>query len=166
LAYLAIVIAILAALFLTKTRAGLRLRAVGENPFAADAAGINITRYKYLAILVGSAIAGFGGMFYILDYIKGSWQTATVIESYGWLSVALVIFTLWKPGISILGSLLFGALFISPSFITGISFSQTKLLRILPYIVTIVVLIFTSVRGSKENQPPASLGLPYFREER
>ncbi|MBQ5927275.1 MAG: ABC transporter permease [Clostridia bacterium] len=166
LVYLAIVIAILATVFLTKTKAGLRLRAVGENPFAADAAGINITRYKYLAILIGSAIAGFGGMFYILDYTKGSWETAAVIESYGWLSVALVIFTLWKPVVSIFGSVLFGALFIAPRVITGISFAEMKLLNILPYVVTVLVLIFTSVRGSKENQPPASLGLPYFREER
>ncbi len=166
LVYLSIAVAVLAAFFLSKTRTGLRLRAIGENPSAADAAGINITRYKYLAILIGSAISGFGGMFYILDYTKGSWETAAVIESYGWLSVALVIFTLWKPGISIIGSILFGALFIAPSFITGISFPQMKLLKILPYVVTIIVLIFTSVRGSKENQPPASLGLSYFREER
>ena len=104
LVYLSIAIAILAAWFLKKTRAGLHLRAVGENPATADAAGINVTAYKYGAILVGSGIAGLGGFFYILDYIKGSWENAATIEALGWLSVALVIFTLWKPNLSILGS--------------------------------------------------------------
>ena len=126
---------------------------------------------KFLAILLtvlalGSAIAGLGGMFYIMDYIGGSWENASTIEGLGWLAIALVIFCLWKPDLSILGSFLFGALYIAPSIITGISFSQMKLLKLLPYVVTVVVLIITSIKGSKENQPPASLGLNYFREER
>ena len=166
LVYFAIIIAVVASLVLNKTRVGLNLRAVGENPATADAAGINVTKYKYLAILIGSAIAALGGMFYIMDYIGGSWENASTIESFGWLSIALVIFTMWKPTLSILGSFLFGALYIAPSIITGISFSQMKLLKLLPYVVTVVVLIITSILDSKENQPPASLGLNYFREER
>ena len=101
-----------------------------------------------------------------MDYIGGSWENASTIEGLGWLAIALVIFTLWKPDLSILGSFLFGALYIAASVVTGITFSQMKLLKLLPYVVTVVVLIITSIKGSKENQPPASLGLNYFREER
>ena len=165
LVYLSIVIAILATWFLKKTRAGLHLRAVGESPATADAAGINVTAYKYGAILTGSAIAGLGGFFYIMDYIKGSWENAATIEALGWLSVALVIFTLWKPTLSILGSFVFAALYVTAYYINGDS-TQKELLKLIPYVMTVVVLIFTSIKGSKNNQAPASLGLSYFREER
>ena len=165
LVYLAIAVAILAAWFLKKTRAGLHLRAVGESPATADAAGINVTAYKYGAILIGSGIAGLGGFFYIMDYIKGSWENAMTIEALGWLSVALVIFTLWKPNFSILGSFIFAALYVVAYYIGGNS-TQKELLKLIPYVMTIVVLIFTSIKGSKNNQAPAALGLPYFREER
>lgn len=166
LVYLAIAIAIAAALLLRRSRVGLSLRAVGENPATADAAGINVNAYKYGAILIGSAIAGIGGLFYIMDFIGGSWENASTIEAMGWLSIALVIFTLWKPDLSILGSILFGGLYIAANYITGISFSQMKLLKLLPYVITVIVLIVTSIMDKKENQPPASLGVNYFREER
>lgn len=166
LVYFAIAIAVCAAIVLRRSRVGLNLRAVGENPATADAVGINVTAYKYGAIIIGSAIAGLGGMFYIMDYIGGSWENASTIESLGWLSIALVIFTLWKPDLSILGSFIFGALYIAASVATGISFSQMKLLKLLPYVITVVVLIFTSIIGKKETQPPASLGVNYFREDR
>ena len=165
LVYLAIAVAVLAAWFLKRTRAGLHLRAVGESPATADAAGINVTAYKYGAILIGSGIAGLGGFFYIMDYIKGSWENAATIEALGWLSVALVIFTLWKPNVSILGSIIFAALYIAAYYINGDS-TQKELLKLIPYVMTVVVLIFTSIKGSKNNQAPASLGLSYFREER
>lgn len=168
LAYLAIVIAILSALMLRKTRIGLNLRAVGESPATADAAGINVTLYKYVFILVGSAIAGLGGLCYVMEYMGGivGSTVSSTIEGIGWLSIALVIFTLWKPDLAIVGSFLFGALYILSNYITGVTFVQTKLLNLVPYVVTVIVLIITSVRGKKENQPPASLGLSYFREER
>ena len=165
LVYLAIAIAILSAFVLKRTRVGLHLRAVGENPATADAAGINVTAYKYGAILIGSGIAGLGGFFYIMDYIKGSWENASTIEALGWLSVALVIFTLWKPLFSILGSFIFSALYII-AYSVGGSPTQMELLKLIPYVMTVVVLIFTSIKGSKNNQAPASLGLSYFREER
>lgn len=165
LVYLAIAVAALAAWFLKKTRAGLHLRAVGENPATADAAGINVTAYKYGAILIGSGIAGLGGFFYIMDYIKGSWENAATIEALGWLSVALVIFTLWKPNLSILGSIIFAALYIAAYYINGDS-TQKELLKLIPYVMTVLVLIVTSIKGSKNSQAPASLGLSYFREER
>ena len=163
--YFAIVLAILFAFVLKRTRLGLHLRAVGENPAAADADGINVTAYKYGTILIGSAVAGFGGLFYIMDYLKGNWQSASFIQAFGWLAIALVIFTLWKPVLAIFGSILFGGLSIAAYVLNGSS-TQNELLKLLPYVITVVVLVITSIRKKRENQPPASLGLSYFREER
>jgi len=168
--FLGIAIALIAAFVLNKTRVGLHLRAVGENSATADAVGINVTKYKYVATLIGSGIAALGGLFYIMDY-AGSYEAYKSIEGLGWLAVALVIFTLWRPNLSILGSLLFGLLYIAGSRIPTLlgiqlDMSATPLLQMLPYAVTIVVLIVISVRKKREHQPPASLGVPYFREER
>jgi len=168
--YLAIIIALVASFVLTRTRVGLHLRAVGENPATADAVGINVTMYKYVATCIGSGIAALGGLFYIMDY-AGSYEAYKSIEALGWLAVALVIFTLWKPHISIVGSILFGMLYLAGSRIPTLlkiqlDISATPLLQMLPYVVTIIVLIVTSVSKKRENQPPAGLGLPYFREER
>lgn len=160
--YIAIAIALATAFVLRKTKVGLYLRAVGENPATADAAGINVVRYKYCAILIGSAIAGLGGLFYLMDYVSGSWENSNTIQAMGWLAIALVIFTLWRPDLSIIGSIVFGALYIEATKLRTILY----LLDAIPYLITILVLILTSVFDSKENQPPASLGLPYFREER
>lgn len=164
LIYLAIAIAIAASFVLTRTRAGLHLRAVGENPATADAAGINVSLYRYVATCVGSGIAGLGGLCYIMDNLHGCWEYA--IEAIGWLAIALVIFTVWKPNIGIIGSIVFGALYNVSSYIPGLSFSQKDIFKMLPYVVTILVLIISSIRKKRENQPPASLGLSYFREER
>lgn len=168
--YLAVVVAIVAALVLSRTRVGLHLRAVGENPATADAVGINVTAYKYGATCIGSGIAALGGLFYIMDY-SGSPEAYLNIEPFGWLAIALVIFALWRPYLSFFGSMIFGALFVAGSFIPGLlgltlPMSATPLLEMLPYVVTILVLIITSIRKKRENQPPASLGQSYFREER
>lgn len=165
LTYLAIAIAIVTAYVLKKTRTGLELRAVGENPATADAAGINVNRYKYFAICIGCMIAGLGGLFYVMDYASGVWSN-DAFGDRGWLAIALVIFTLWKPNIAIFGSIIFGGLYILHLFIPGVGMAAKELYKMLPYIVTIVVLIFTSVRKRREDQPPESLGLPYFREDR
>ena len=164
--YLAIAIALITTFIFNKTRVGLNLRAIGESAATADAMGVNVTLYKYVAILIGSGIAGFGGVFYIMDYVKGSWETAATIEAFGWLAIALVIFTLWKPNVSIFGSYIFGALYIAAFVFGNITSAQREILKMLPYVITIVVLIITSIMNKKENQPPASLGLSYFREER
>lgn len=165
LVYLAIIIAIVSSYILNKTRVGLHLRAVGENPGTADAAGINVTKYKYLTTCIGSAIAGLGGLYYVMDYANGVWSN-NGFGDRGWLSIALVIFSVWRPSISILGSILFGFLYVIPTYIPDISVSAKKLFEMLPYVVTVIVLVITSMRDKKENQPPAALGLPYFREER
>ena len=171
--FLAIAIAVVASLVLTKTKVGLHLRAVGENPATADAVGINVTAYKYGATIIGSGIAGLGGLFYIMDY-AGSPEAYKSIETLGWLSIALVIFALWRPYLSIFGSALFGALFLAGSYIPsipafqqlGLPMSTTQLLKMLPYLVTVIVLTITSIRNKRENQPPAGLGINYYREER
>lgn len=163
--YLAIVVALIAAFFLKKTRGGLHLRAVGENPATADAVGINVTKSKYLATCVGSVIAGMGGLYYVMDYACGVWSNEGFGDR-GWLAIALVIFALWKPDVGILGSILFGGLYIVYLFIPGLSLGTQELFKMLPYIITIIVLIVTSMRKKREHQPPQSLGLSYFREER
>ena len=166
LAYLAILIAIGASYFLNRTRAGLHLRAVGESASTADAAGINVTKYKYLATCIGSMIAGLGGLYYVMDYANGVWSN-NAFGDRGWLAIALVIFTIWRPGASIWASILFGGLYILNIYLpTGAQMAVKELYKMLPYVINLVVLIIVSLRKKREDQPPASLGLSYFREER
>lgn len=168
--FLAIAVAIFGSWFLYRTKTGLNLRAVGENPGTADAVGINVTRYKYMATCVGSGIAGLGGFYYIIDYMA-SQEAYLSVEAFGWLSIALVIFALWRPHRTIVGSTVFGFLFSCSSYIANIegvqvTMAMKPILKMLPYVFTAVVLVITSVRNKRENQPPASLGLSYFREDR
>ena len=165
LAYVAIAIAIVAAYVLKKTRTGLHLRAVGENPATADAAGIPVTKYKYLSVCIGCMIAGLGGLYYVLDYASGVWSN-DAFGDRGWLAIALVIFTIWRQNVAIFASILFGGLFIFYLFIPSNSMATKELYKMLPYVVTIIVLVLTSMRNKRESQPPEALGLPYFREER
>ncbi len=166
LAYVAILIAIGASYFLNRTRAGLHLRAVGESASTADAAGINVTKYKYLATCIGSMIAGLGGLYYVMDYANGVWSN-NAFGDRGWLAIALVIFTIWRPSASIWASILFGGLYILNIYLpTGTQMAVKELYKMLPYAITLVVLIIVSLRKKREDQPPASLGLSYFREER
>ena len=165
LAYVAILIALGASYVLNHTRVGLQLRAVGEDPATADAAGINITRYKYTATCLGCMIAGLGGLYYVMDYANGVWSN-DAFGDRGWLAIALVIFTIWRPNVSIPASILFGGLYIIYLFIPTGNLAVKELYKMLPYVVTIIVLVITSTRNKRENQPPESLGLPYFREER
>ena len=171
LVYLAIIIAVVLHYVLNHTRVGLNLRAVGENPGTADAAGINVTKYKYLATCLGAGLSGIGGLYYVLDYNQGIWATTGQIEALGWLAVALVIFTTWKPLNAIWGAYLFGMLYWLYQFLPSmlglkVASYVTDLIQMVPYVVTIVVLVVVSFRKKKENQPPESLGLSYFREER
>lgn len=166
LVYLAIAIALLAAYIMRRTRTGLHLRAVGENPNTADAASINVTRYKYVATCIGAMIAGLGGLYYVMDYASGVWSN-NAFGDRGWLAIALVIFTIWRSNVGVFASILFGGLYILHMYIpTGTNPAVKELYKMLPYIVTIIVLCFTSLRKKREDQPPQHLGLPYFREER
>jgi ABC-type uncharacterized transport system permease subunit len=166
LAYLAVIVSLVAAYIIKHTRVGLNLRAVGESPTTADAAGINVNRYKYTATSVGSMIAGLGGLYYVMDYACGVWSN-DAFGDRGWLAIALVIFTVWRPDAGVLDAILFGGLYILHIFIpTGMNLAVKELYKMLPYVVTIIVLIITSMRNQREKQPPAALGLAYFREER
>lgn len=165
LTYLAIIVAVGTSLVFNRTRVGLNLRSVGENPATADAAGINVTRYKYVATCIGSAIAGLGGLQYVMAYANGVWSN-NAFGDRGWMAIALVIFALWKPSVAIIGSFLFGALCNANNYINGLGAETQELFKMLPYIVTIIVLVFTSMRKKREHQPPESLGLTYFREDR
>ena len=165
LTYVAVIIAIIAGFVLKRTRTGLHLRAVGENPATADAAGIPVNKYKYLSVCIGCMIAGLGGLYYVMDYASGVWSN-DAFGDRGWLAIALVIFTIWRPNVAIFASILFGGLYIFYLFIPSGSMATKELYKMLPYVVTIIVLVLTSMRNKRESQPPEALGLPYFREER
>ena len=166
LVYLAIAIALISSYIINRTRTGLHLRAVGENPGTADSAGINVNNYKYLATCIGCMVAGLGGLYYVMDYASGIWAN-DAFGDRGWLAIALVIFTIWRPNVGVLASFLFGGLYILHMYIpSGMNLAVKELYKMLPYLVTIVVLIISSLRNQRDKQPPQSLGLPYFREER
>ena len=162
--YLGILLAFAMYIFFTKTKTGLYLRAVGESPVTADAAGINITKYKYIATAVGGGISAIGGMMFTMTTAGCVWIEGS-ISGIGWLSVALVIFCTWNPLNSLWGSMLFGSLMIMYLRII-ISGFPTELYKLLPYVITVVVLVITSIRNNKDKQPPAQLGINYFREDR
>ena len=169
--YLAIVIAIVTAIVLTKTKVGLNLRAVGENASAADSAGINVNAYRYVATIIGGAIAAIGGAFYEMDKAAGLWSSGVLIDEYGWLALCIVIFAMWKPIIAIFASFGFAALAVLPDFLSAAGYLKGMgymffVLKLLPYVATLTVLIITSIVNSKRAQPPANLGQSYFREDR
>ena len=163
--YLAVAIAVIVTIFIKRTRRGLHLIAVGEDPSTADTAGINVARYKYIATVTGAAIAGLGGLYFVMEYLNGTWTNGSFGDR-GWLAIALVILALWNPTNAIWGSLLFGGLFVLDIYLPGLTRATKELVKVSPYIVTILVLIMTSKRNKPENQPPESLGLAFFREER
>ena len=162
--YLGFAAAIIMAYVMTKTRCGLNLCAVGESPATADAAGIHVTKYRYLATVIGGGISAVGGMVYTMTIAGGVWNH-TGLSGEGWVAVALVIFCLWKPLNALWGSILFGGLLIFYLRLP-IPFLPTQIYKVVPYIVTAIVLIVVSMRQRREDQPPQSLGLNYFREER
>ena len=165
--YLALAIAVLLAYFLTRTRTGLNLRAVGESPATADAVGINVTLYKYLATCIGGGISGLGGLYIVMNTANGTggvWVHNS-ISGYGWLAVAIVIFATWSPLKAIICALVIGSLSVLPYYYQ-IPFIHSAIYEIFPYLATVAVLIMIIFRKKKSNLPPASLGLAYFREER
>lgn len=162
--YLAVCLALVMAWFFQKSGVGLNLRAVGEDPAAADAAGIDITRYKYAATVIGGGICGIGGMYMSMVTTSGVWVHGCV-NGYGWLAVALVIFATWRPIKGILVALIFGGLTILRMYV-NIPGLPAQIYDMLPYVATIVVLVVTSMRQSREHAQPKSCGVNYFREER
>ena len=176
LVYLGIVIAVLMWWYLNRTTVGLKLRAVGENPAAADSVGINVDRMKYLHIALGCGIMGIGGYYMGLN-MSGSFNSSCWINGYGWIAVALVIFANWSPVLAILGTFVFG--FFNTLRVSGSSLAlvfpgtlgwmaaiPTQVYQALPFVITAIVLVASSIRARKNSGLPASLGVNYFREER
>ncbi len=167
LVYLAIVIAIICTIYMIRTKAGLNMRSVGENPAAADAAGINVTLVKYIHIMIGGGICGLGGAYLSLINGGGVWNNSSVVNGQGWISVALVIFASWNPIKAIFGSLVFGAFSVLQFYVPkDVIVIPNAFYVMLPFVITTLVLIFTSMRKSKEGSQPAGCGVNYFREER
>lgn len=165
LVYLGIALAIAMAIYMKRTRAGLNLAAVGENPAAADAAGINVNWVKYIHVLIGGGICGLGGAYMALTIGNGSWVN-NVVNGYGWIAVALVIFASWNPAKAIGGAFVFGAFSVIRYYMpAGISL-PTAFYNMLPFLVTAIVLVISSVRKKKKHAEPAAIGAIYFREER
>jgi len=164
--YLGIVIAICCGFYLKRTKAGLNMRAIGENPAAADAAGIKVTKLKYINILLGGGICGIGGAYCSMIVNGGVWMSNSV-NGLGWIAVALVIFATWSPVKAIFGSFIFGAFnvlkYYFPKTIITI---PNAFYDMLPFVITALVLVITSIRKSKENSQPAGCGVNYYREER
>ncbi len=160
--YFGYVCAILAGIYLYNTTIGLNSTAVGEDPAVADASSINVTRHKYLLTLIGGGLSGLGGAYMSLVYVP-SW-TKDIINGRGWIAVALVIFARWNPYMAILGATIFGGLSMLSAW-TNLSQSLTYLVDALPYVVTILVLVITSISNSRKTGPK-SLGVAYFKEER
>lgn len=163
--FLSFVIGIVTAIILKKTRVGLSLRAVGENAASADAAGISVSKYRYLATIVGCGIASLGGLYYLLEMKIGLMEFSE-LDSFGWLAVALVIFTLWKTDLGILGAILFAFLFKLPSVYNLSNSALNILFSYLPYLVTVVILVIISLFDKVGSQAPGNLGISYFREDR
>ena len=163
--YFGYLLVLVSSIYLFKTRTGLNLRAVGENAAASDASGINVTLYKYIHICLGGGLCGLGGAYMSL-VMMSVWQE-NVVAGRGWIAVALVIFASWNPVKALIGSLLCGGLSILGFRLQsmGIHISQYWV-DMLPYAATIVIIILSATKNKKENQPPADLGNPYFREER
>jgi len=176
LVYLGIVLSVAIWWYLKYTKQGLRLRAIGENPASADAVGVNITLYKYVHIMLGSGIMGIGGLLMCVN-LSGSFEGSNCwINGYGWISIALVIFANWNTLFAILGTFIFG-LFNTLQVYSG-SLADTfphvlgwlkkippQFMQALPFLITAVVLVVSSVRKRKTDQP-AAIGVNYYREDR
>jgi simple sugar transport system permease protein len=163
--YLGILTAVLLAIYLKRTKIGLNVRAIGENPAAADAAGIKVTKWKYINVMLGGGICGIGGAYTIMIINKGVW-ISDCVGGLGWIAVALVIFATWSPTKAIFGSFIFGALRQLKYYVPASIEIPGAFYDMLPYLITTIVLIVTSVRVSRENSQPESCGINYFREER
>ncbi len=164
--YLGIVVAAVCGWYLYRTKTGLNVQAIGENPGAADAASIQVTKWKYFNILLGGGICGIGGAYCGMIINGGVWISNSV-NGLGWIAVALVIFAAWKPHMAILGSFVFGALRVLKYYKVGFMVNMPDaFFDMLPFLITALVLIITSMRGSKGAHIPAFLGNNYFREER
>lgn len=159
---------VLVSLYLNRTRLGLSLRAVGESPATADAQGLSVTRIRYGHVLAGGLFAGAGGAYQALARAP-SWNQEFTTDGIGWIALALVVFSSWRPGRALFGAVIFG--FAIRSRFTfqaqSITIVPNVVLEMLPYLLTVAVLIVMSSGKARERLgAPAALGRPYVREER
>lgn len=151
--------------YLQRTTTGLRLRAVGENPQAADAAGVAVLRYRFLAVLAGSALVGLAGGY--MSLVSTKLWIAGMTGGRGWIAVGLVIFARWSPWRAFGGALLFGGIeaLIPQLAAAGIALPQYFVLMT-PYLITLGVMVWVALRRRGEDETPGGLGEPWLREER
>lgn len=163
--YLTIVIFAVTVYVLRSTHAGMRLRAVGENPEAADAAGISVGWYRFAAVVVGSMLIGLAGG-YLTVAVSKVWVDG-MSGGRGWIAIALVIFARWQPWPALAGAVLFGCIeaLIPRMAAIGLQLPQYFVLM-LPYVVTLGVMIWTSLASNRRSGQPGALGQPFVREER
>ncbi|MBO8138494.1 MAG: ABC transporter permease [Desulfotomaculum sp.] len=166
LVYLSFLLVLLSWIFIFYTKAGLNMRAVGENPGAADSLGVSVSKTRYFYTILGGMLAGLGGAYLSLAYAPAWMENMTA--GRGWIAVALVIFATWNPLYALAGAYMFGG-------IDALGFRMQVLdlhipsyfLSMMPYICTILVLIITTYRAQKKGVgAPGALGLSYDREER
>ncbi len=157
--YIAFILVFLVWLMLYKTKIGLRIRAVGEHPKAAETLGINVYRIKYLAVILSGVLAGFGGAAMSIAVVSNFRNT--LISGQGFISLAAVIFGKWKPQGAMWGCLLFGAAQGISIYLGQSGVVSSQLLAMLPYLITIVVLILFV----GESSGPAANGVPYERDK-
>lgn len=151
--------------FLYRTKKGLLIRAVGEDAAAADAAGINVAATRTACVFIGGLFAGLAGSYLSLAYTPG-WKE-TITGGQGWIAIAMVIFCLWNPLRAFFGALLFGILTALQFYFqaTGIDLIPAYILKMLPYLLTIAVLVLVSSRNVRQKTaPPENLGVPFSRE--
>ena len=177
LVYVGILIAILMWLYFNKTVPGLKMRSIGENPAAADSLGINVTAYKYIHIIVGSGIMGLGGLYMALN-MGGTFEGSNCwINGYGWIAIALVIFANWSPAKALLGTLLFGFFntlrvqnaalaYAFPNALGWLTKIPSHFFSALPFIITLIVLILSSMISKGRSGEPQAIGRSYYREDR
>ena len=177
LVYLGILIAVIMWFYFRKTVPGLKLRAIGENPAAADSLGVNVTFYKYAHIIIGSGIMGLGGLYMGLN-MGGTFEGSNCwINGYGWISIALVIFANWSPARAILGTLVFGFFntlrvqnaalaYTFPEVLGWLTKIPSHFFSALPFIITLIVLITSSLTSKGKSGEPQAIGRNYYREDR
>jgi ABC-type uncharacterized transport system permease subunit len=167
LVYVSWALVILVALYLYRTRFGLHLRAVGEEPYSADAMGINVARYRYVHVLAGGAFAGIAGSCYTLAIAPG-WSSGPVgvTGGAGWIALALVIFAFWRPGFVLVGAYLFGLVTSLGNNLQtrGVALAP-EIFNGLPYAMAIIALVLVSSTWARHHfGAPKALGIPYSRE--
>ncbi|MBB3643091.1 MULTISPECIES: ABC transporter permease [Variovorax] len=151
--------------FFARSSAGLRLRAVGENPQAADAAGIRVTAWRFAAVLAGSALVGLAGAY--ISVVSTKLWIAGMTGGRGWIAVGLVIFARWSPWKALVGALLFGCIeaLIPQLAAAGVQLPQ-YFVMMTPYAVTLGVMVWVALSRRGADEEPGALGQPYVREER